>query len=65
MEQSPIDVMLLSYNPVVGWRIAAVSQSKFKAISVFKFGSIKLLRIPMLAKGVPGRFCNPRKLLGV
>lgn len=65
METNPIDVLLLSFNPVVGWRVAAKSRSKFHKLGVVKIGSLKLLRIPMFHSAVPGRFCNPRKLIGV
>ena len=59
------EVTLLSYNSIVGWRVACVSKSRFSGIAVVKIGSIKLLRIPKLTEAVPGRFCNPRKLIGV
>ena len=59
------EVALLSYNPIVGWRVACVSKSRFPVIAVVRIGSLKLLRIPKLTEVVPGRFCNPRKLLGV
>ena len=59
------EVTLLSYNHIVGWRVACVSKSKFSGIGIVNIGSIKLLRIPKLTEAVPGRFCNPRKLLGV
>lgn len=65
MSDSPTDVLLLSFNPVVGWRVAAKSRSKFLKLGVVKIGSLKLLRIPMFKPATPGRFCNPRKLLGV
>ena len=59
------EVALLSYNPTVGWRVACISKSKYTHIGVVKIGSLKLLRIPQVSKTIPGRFCNPRKLLGV
>ena len=58
-------VTLLSYDRVVGWRVACVSKSKHTGIGVVKIGSLKLLRVPKLTEVVPGRFCNPRKLLEV
>ena len=59
------EVTLLSYNSIVGWRVACVSKSRFPDIAVVRIGSLKLLRIPKLTEAVPGRFCNPRKLLRV
>ena len=59
------EVVLLSYDNIVGWRIACVSKSRFPGTAVVRIGSLKLLRIPKLTETIPGRFCNPRKLLGV
>ena len=64
-ERTVNQVSLLSYSPIVGWRVACVSKSKFSGIGIVNIGSIKLLRIPKLTEVVPGKFCNPRKLLGV
>ena len=60
-----IDVMMFSYSPVTGWRVASISRSRYTSIAVVKIGSLKLLRVPIVNYSVPGRFCNPRKLLGV
>ena len=65
MSPEPVDVLLLSFNPIVGWRVAAKSLSKYQKLGVVKIGSLKLLRIPMAEFVKPGRFCNPRKLIGV
>ena len=65
MLPNPIEVLLLSFNPVVGWRVATRSKSRFPKLGIVKIGAIKLLRMPMFNEAIPGRFCNPRKLLGV
>lgn len=65
MKTNPIEVLLLSFNPIVEWRVAARSKSKYPKLGVVKIGSLKLLRIPMVHPAIPGRFCNPRKLIGV
>ena len=39
-----------------------MSKSDYKTVGIFKFGSIKLLRIPVIRTVRPGHFCNPKKL---
>jgi hypothetical protein len=56
-------VGLFSFDPVVGWRVAATSFSSTNKIGIFKFGSIKLLRVPIDSTLRAGRFCNPRRLV--
>lgn len=63
--QSTITVALCSYSPSVGWRVVGISQSNYNNVSIFRFGQIKLLRIPLRRMTKIGYFCNPRKLLNV
>jgi hypothetical protein len=58
-------VALCSFSQSVGWRIAAVSRSDLNGIGIFKFGNIKLLRVPIDSTLKAGRFCNPRRLVNV
>jgi hypothetical protein len=60
MSESPVDVLLCDFDPLIGWRVRAVSKSDSKRVDIFKFGSIKLLRIPVIRVVKPGRFCNPK-----
>ena len=60
-----IGVVLCSFKASVGWRIVATSQSKYTTVGIFKFGNIKLLRVPIDSTLKAGRFCNPRRLLHV
>jgi hypothetical protein len=63
MSESPVDVLLCDFDPLMGWRVRAVSKSDSKRVGIFKFGSIKLLRIPVIQAVKPGRFCNPKRLV--
>ena len=58
-----IDVALCSFKASVGWRIAATSQSRYTTVGIFKFGNIKLLRVPIDSTLKAGQFVNPRKEL--
>lgn len=60
MSASPVDVLLCDFDPLMGWRVRAVSRSDSERVGIFKLGSIKLLRIPVIRTVKPGRFCNPR-----
>jgi hypothetical protein len=62
MTGEPVDVLLCDFHPVTGWRVRGVSKSDYKTVGIFKFGSIKLLRIPVTRTVRPGHFCNPVKL---
>ena len=62
MTGEPVDVLLCDFHPVTGWRVRGVSKSDYKTVGIFKFGSIKLLRIPVTRTVRPGRFCNPAAL---
>jgi len=53
-------IALCSFNFEVGWRIVAISQSD---LGVFRFGRIRLLRVPIDSTFRAGRFCNPRRML--
>lgn len=56
-------VALLDFHPLVGWRLRAVTQSKFEKINVVRIGKLKLLRLPVLTDNYAiGTFCNPRKI---
>lgn len=58
-------VALCSYDTQVGWRVIANSHSSYDRVGVFKFGSIRLLRVPIDSTFKAGRFCNPRGMLNV
>lgn len=58
-------IALCSYDPTSGWRVMGVSKSETNKVGIFKFGSIKLLKLPLNHPTKAGRFCNPRKLIGV
>lgn len=60
-----IDVALCSFKASVGWRVAATSRSKYTTVGIFKFGNIKLLRVPIDSTLIAGRFCNPRRIMNV
>lgn len=58
-------VALCDFSKITGWRVRAVSQSKDKRIAIVRFGSIKLLRLPLKKSVQAGKFFNPRKLLSI
>ena len=62
MAGEPVDVLLCDFHPSTGWRVKGVSKSVHYNVGIFKFGSIKLLRIPVTRTVRPGRFCNPAAL---
>lgn len=55
-ERSPIRITRAHYTDLV---CAAMNDT---TVGIFKFGSIKLLRIPVIRTVRPGHFCNPVKL---
>lgn len=54
-------VNLCSFNKETGWRVVGNSYSDY-GVGVFKFGSIRLLKLPS-SHIRPGRFLNPKKEL--
>ena len=62
MAGEPVDVLLCDFHPSTGWRVKGVSKSDYRNVGIFKFGSIKLLRIPVIRTSKPGHFCNPKRL---
>ena len=56
-------VALCDFKEEVGWRVRGVSQSDFGSVRLFRFGSIKLLIVPINSPVRPGNFCNPRRML--
>ena len=63
MTNETVDVLLCDFHPSTGWRVKGVSKSDHRRVGIFKFGSIKLLRIPVIRTSRPGHFCNPKKLV--
>lgn len=57
------EVYLCTFNKIVGWRIAGISYSDNRKISVIKIGSLKLLKFPVKVIAKVGQFCNPSKML--
>ena len=62
MTGETVNVLLCDFHPSTGWRVKGVSKSDHRRVGIFKFGSIKLLRIPVIRTSRPGHFCNPAKL---
>jgi hypothetical protein len=59
-------VYLVEYTCLVGWRIRGISNSKHNQLGVVKIGRLNFLRLPVhVPSQKPGKFCSPRKLLGV
>lgn len=54
-------VALCSFKDGIGWQVVAYSKSDL-GIGVFRFGKIKLLRIPTESNIRSGHFCNPSKM---
>lgn len=63
MVAAPVPIALCSFSKETGWRCAGVSKSDSAKISIFAFGQIKLLKIPIARLTTPGRFCNPKILV--
>lgn len=61
MKKSPVSVLLCSYSAELGWRIMGSSRSDSAKVGIFRFGSIKLLKIPVVKPIRAGLFCNPKK----
>lgn len=62
MAGEPVDVLLCDFHPSTGWRVKGVSKSDYRNVGIFKFGSIKLLKVPVIRTSKPGHFCNPKRL---
>lgn len=61
MEKQIYRVALCDFSPITGWRLRAYSYSDYKQPAVWKFGKIKLLRIPTSKDYRPGSFIpSPR-----
>lgn len=63
MKQSPCSILLCSFSKEEGWRVRAESKSESTKVAIFKFGAIKLLKVPTVSRVRPGSFCNPRTIV--
>jgi hypothetical protein len=64
------DVVLCDFTHTTGWRVKLVKPSFTGRIAVIRIDGKKYLQIPLLGyavkhETVPGRFCNPRHIIGI